>query len=160
VGVDHDTAAFAVETVRRWWRQMGSQSYPKAKCLLITAEGGGSNGSRCRLWKVEVQRLADETGLRISGCHLPPGTSQWHKIEHRMFGHMTEHWRGRPVVRHEVVVHLIGHTTTTTGLVIPSAWDEHRYPTGREVTAEQMASLALKQEKFHGEWNYTLSPRV
>jgi DNA-binding phage protein len=160
VGVDHDTAEFAVETVRRWWRQMGSQAYPKAQRLLITADGGGSNGSRCRLWKVELQRLADETGLRISVCHFPPGTSKWNKIEHRMFCHITENWRGRPLVSREVVVNLIGHTTTTTGLVIQSALDEHRYPTGREVTAEQMASLALKQEKFHGEWNYTLRPRV
>jgi hypothetical protein len=115
VGVDHDTAECAVETVRRWWRQMGTQAYPKAKRLLITADGGGSNGSRCRLWKVEWQRLADETGLRISVCHFPPGTSKWNKIEHRMFCHITEHWRGRPLVSREVVVNLIGHTTTTTG---------------------------------------------
>jgi len=160
VGVDHDTAAFAVETVRRWWRHMGSQTYPKAKRLLITADGGGSNGSRCRLWKVELQRLADETGLRLSVCHFPPGTSKWNKIEHRMFCHITENWRGRPLVSRAVVVNLIGHTTTTTGLAIQSALDDHSYPTGREVTAEQMESLALKQEKFHGEWNYTLRPRV
>ena len=115
VGVDHDTAEFAVETVRRWWRHMGSQVYPKAKRLLITADGGGSNGSRCRLWKVELQRLANETGLRISVCHFPPGTSKWNKIEHRMFCHITENWRGRPLVSREVVVNLIGHTTTTTG---------------------------------------------
>jgi DDE family transposase len=160
VGVDHDTAEFAVETVRRWWRHMGSRVYPKAKRLLITADGGGSNSSRCRLWKVELQRLADETGLRISVCHFPPGTSKWNKIEHRMFCHITENWRGRPLVSRAVVVNLIGHTTTTTGLVIQSALDDHSYPTGREVTAEQMESLALKQEKFHGEWNYTLRPRV
>jgi len=160
VGVDHDTAELAVETVRRWWRHMGSQTYPKAKRLLITADGGGSNGSRCRLWKVELQRLADETGLRLSVCHFPPGTSKWNKIEHRMFCHITENWRGRPLVSRAVVVNLIGHTTTTTGLAIQSALDDHSYPTGREVTAEQMESLALKQEKFHGEWNYTLRPRV
>jgi len=160
VGVDHDTAEFAVETVRRWWRHMGSQTYPKAKRLLITADGGGSNGSRCRLWKVELQRLADETGLRLSVCHFPPGTSKWNKIEHRMFCHITENWRGRPLVSRAVVVNLIGHTTTTTGLAIQSALDDHSYPTGREVTAEQMERLALKQEKFHGEWNYTLRPRV
>ena len=160
MGVDHDTAEFAVETVRRWWRHMGSRVYPKAKRLLITAEGGGSNSSRCRLWKVELQRLADETGLRISVCHFPPGTSKWNKLEHRMFCHITETWRGRPLVSREGVVNLIGHTTTTTGLVIQSALDDHSYPTGREVTAEQMESLALKQEKFHGEWNYTLRPRV
>jgi Rhodopirellula transposase DDE domain len=160
VGVDHDTAEFAVETVRRWWRHMGSQTYPKAKRLLITADGGGSNGSRCRLWKVELQRLADETGLRLSVCHFPPGTSKWNKIEHRMFCHITENWRGRPLVSRAVVVNLIGHTPTTTGLAIQAALDDHSYPTGREVTAEQMESLALKQEKFHGEWNYTLRPRV
>jgi hypothetical protein len=160
VGVDHDTAEFAVETVRRWWRHMGSQTYPKAKRLLITADGGGSNGSRCRLWKVELQRLADETGLRLSVCHFPPGTSKWNKIEHRMFCHITENWRGRPLVSRAVVVNLIGHTTTTMGLAIQSALDDHSYPIGREVTAEQMESLALKQEKFHGEWNYTLRPRV
>ena len=118
VGVDHDTAALAVETVRRWWRPMGSRVYPKAKRLLITAEGGGSNSSRCRLWKVEVQRLADETGLRLSVCHVPPGTSKWNKIEHRMFCHITENWRGRPLVSREVVVNLIGHTTTTKGLAL------------------------------------------
>src|SRR2546425_8904324 len=160
VGIDHDTAAFAVETVRRWWRHMGSQVYPQAKRLLITADGGGSNGSRCRLWKVELQRLADETGLRISVCHFPPGTSKSNTIEHRMFCHITENWRGRPLVSREVVVNLIGHTTTTTGLAIRSALDDNSYPTGREVTAEQMERLALKQEKFHGEWNYTLCPRV
>jgi hypothetical protein len=160
VGVDHDTAEFAVETVRRWWRQMGRKAYPRAKRLLITADGGGSNGSRCRLWKIELQRFADETGLRISVCHFLPGTSKWNKIEHRMFCHITENWRGRPLVSREVVVNLIGHTTTTTGLAIQSALDENRDPTGREVTAEQMESLAIKQEKFHGEWNYTLRPRV
>jgi len=160
VGVDHDTAEFAVETVRRWWRHMGSQTYPRAKRVLITADGGGSNGSRCRLWKVELQRLANETGLRISVCHFPPGTSKWNKIEHRMFCHITEHWRGRPLVSREVVVNLIGHTTTKTGLAIRSALDENSYPTGREVTAQQLESLAIKQEKFHGEWNYTIQPRT
>jgi transposase len=160
VGVDHDTAEFAVETVRRWWRHMGGQTYPRAKRLLITADGGGSNGSRCRLWKVELQRLANETGLRISVCHFPPGTSKWNTIEHRMFCHMTENWRGRPLVSREVVVNLIGHTTTKTGLAIRSALDENSYPTGREVTAQQLESLAIKQEKFHGEWNYTIQPRT
>jgi transposase len=160
VGVDHDTAEFAVETVRRWWRHMGSQTYPRAKRLLITADGGGSNGSRCRLWKVELQRLANETGLRISVCHFPPGTSKWNKIEHRMFCHITENWRGRPLVSREVVVNLIGHTTTKTGLAIRSALDENSYPTGREVTAQQLESLAITQEKFHGEWNYTIQPRT
>jgi hypothetical protein len=160
VGVDHDTAEFAVETVRRWWRHMGREVYPQAKRLLITADGGGSNGSRCRLWKVALQRLADETGLRISVCHFPPGTSKWNKIEHRMFCSITENWRGRPLVSREVVVNLIGHTTTKTGWAIRSELDEPSYPTGREVTEQQMESLAMKRDKFHGEWNYTLTPRT
>jgi Rhodopirellula transposase DDE domain len=160
VGVDHDTAEFAVETIRRWWRHMGSKAYPRAKRLLITADGGGSNGSRCRLWKVELQRLADETGLRIAVCHFPPGTSKWNKIEHQMFCHITENWRGRPLVSREVVVNLIGHTTTKTGLAIRSVLDENSYPTGREVTAQQLENLAIKQDTFHGEWNYTIQPRI
>jgi Rhodopirellula transposase DDE domain len=160
VGIDHDTAAFAVETVRRWWRHMGRQVYPQAKRLLITADGGGSNGSRCRLWKVELQRLADEIGLHIAVCHFPPGTSKWNKIEHRMFCHLTENWRGRPLGSREVGVNLIGHTTTKTGLAIRSELDENRYPSGREVTAQQMESLSMKQDKFHGEWNYTMQPRT
>jgi hypothetical protein len=159
VGVDHDTAEFAVETLRRWWHHMGHETYPQATRLLITADGGGSNGSRCRLWKVELQKLADELGLQLSVCHFPPGTSKWNKIEHRMFCHITENWRGRPLVSREVVVNLIGHTTTKTGLEIRSALDETRYPTGREITDEQMEDLAIKREKFHGEWNYTLNPR-
>ena len=160
VGVDHDTAEFAGETVRRWWRHMGSQVYPKAKRILITADGGGSNGSRCRLWKVELQRFADESGLCISVCHFPPGTSKWNKIEHRMFCHITENWRGRPLVSREVVVNLIGHTTTKTGLTIRSELDENSYPTGREVTEQQMEGLAIKRDKFHGEWNYTIQPKT
>lgn len=160
VGVDHDTAAFAVETIRRWWRHMGSATYPRAKRLLITADGGGSNGSRNRLWKVELQKLADDIGLRISVCHFPPGTSQWNKIEHRMFCHITENWRGRPLVSREVVVNLIGHTTTTTGLEIHAELNENSYPSGREVTEQQLESLAIKRDKFHGEWNYTLVPRL
>ena len=159
VGVDHDTAEFAVEALRRWWRKMGSQVYPRAKRLLITADGGGSNGVRCRLWKVELQGLADEIGLRISVCHFPPGTSKWNKIEHRMFCHITENWRGRPLVSREVVVNLIGHTTTETGLAIQSELDEGSYPTGRKVSDEQMEGLSIRREKFHGEWNYTILPR-
>ena len=159
VGIDHDTAEFAVETIRRWWRHMGSQVYPRAQRLLITADGGGSNGSRCRLWKVELQRLADESGLRIAVCHFPPGTSKWNKIEHRMFCHITENWRGRPLVSREVVVNLIGHTTTKTGLAIRSELDENRYPTGREVPDQQIESLSITRDKFHGEWNYTIQPR-
>jgi DDE family transposase len=160
VGIDHDTATFAVETVRRWWRYMGSKVYPRAKRLLITADGGGSNGSRCRLWQVELQQLADEIGLHISVCHFPPGTSKWNKIEHRMFCSITENWRGRPLVSRAVVVNLIGHTTTKTGLAIRSELDENHDPTGRAVTALQMESLAIKQDKFHGAWNYTIQPRA
>lgn len=160
VGVDHDTAEFAVETIRRWWRHMGKPTYPRAKRLLITADGGGSNGSRNRLWKLELQKLADESGLRISVCHFPPGTSKWNKIEHQMFCHITENWRGRPLVSREVVVNLIGHTTTKTGLEIHSELNENRYPTGRVVTDMQLGNLAIKRDKFHGEWNYTLVPRT
>jgi hypothetical protein len=159
VGIDHATAELAVATIRRWWRDRGSQVYPQAKRLLITADGGGANGSRCRLWKVELQRLADESGLRISVCHFPPGTSKWNKIEHRMCCHITENWRGRPLVSREVVVNLMGHTTTKTGLTIRSELDENCYPTGREVTAQQIESLSITRDKFHGEWNYTIQPR-
>ena len=159
VGVDHDTASFAVETLRRWWGRMGCVSYPAARRLLITTDGGGSNGSRNRLWKWELQQFADDTGLRISVCHFPPGTSKWNKIEHRMFCHITENWRGRPLVSREVVVNLIGHTTTRSGLAIRSELDANSYPTGQPVTAEQMESLSLKRDKFHGDWNYRLTPR-
>jgi hypothetical protein len=159
VGVDHDTAEFAVETLRRWWRNMGRRVYSRADRLLITADGGGSNGRRCRLWKVELQGLADETGLRISVCHFPPGTSKWNKIEHRMFCHITENWRSRPLVSREVVVNLIGHTTTKTGLAIRSELDESSYPTGRKISDEQMEELSIKRDKFHGEWNYSILPR-
>jgi transposase len=159
VGVDHDTAEFAVESLRRWWRNMGSRVYPQAKRLLITADGGGSNGTRCRLWKVELQRLADEIGLPISVCHFPPGTSKWNQIEHRMFCHITENWRGRPLVSREVVVNLIGSTTTKTGLEIRAELDGGSYPVGVEVTEQQMEGLSIKRENFHGEWNYTIRPR-
>jgi len=159
VGVDHDTAEFAVESLRRWWRNMGGRVYPQAKRLLITADGGGSNGSRCRLWKVELQGLADETGLSVSVCHFPPGTSKWNKIEHRMFCHITENWRGRPLVSREVAVNLIGSTRTKTGLEIRAELDGGSYPVGREVTEQQMEGLSIKREKFHGEWNYTIRPR-
>ncbi len=159
VGVDHDTAEFAVATLRRWWHHLGREVYPQARRLLITADGGGSNGSRCRLWKSELQQLADDLGLRISVCHFPPGTRKWNKIEHRMFCHLTENWRGRPLVSREVVVNLIGHTTTKTGLEIRSELDENRYPIGREITDQQMQALSIQREKFHGEWNYTIKPR-
>lgn len=159
VGVDHDTAEFAVETLRRWWRNMGSRVYPQATRLLVTADGGGSNGSRCRLWKLELQRLASETGLGVSVCHFPPGTSKWNKIEHRMFCHITENWRGRPLVSREVVVNLIGHTTTEAGLEIRSELDEESYPIGRVVTDEQMGDISIRRDEFHGEWNYTIIPK-
>ena len=159
VGVDHDTAEFAVETIRRWWNRMGIRVYPQAKKLLITADGGGSNGRRCRLWKVELQRLAAEIGLGISVCHFPPGTSKWNKIEHRMFCQITENWRGRPLVSREVVVNLIGGTKTKAGLEIRSELDGGIYPTAREVTDQQMDGLSIKREKFHGEWNYTIRPK-
>jgi DDE family transposase len=159
VGIDHDTAEFAVETLRRWWRNMGVQVDPAARRLLVTADGGGSNGTRCRLWKVELQGSADETRLRISVCHFPPGTSKWNKIEHRMSCYITEDWRSRPLVSREVVVNLIGHTTTKTGLAIRSELDEGSYPTGRVVSKEQMEGLCIRRDGFHGEWNYALLPR-
>ena len=159
VGEDHDTPAFAVETLRRWWRRMGRAAYPAAKRLLITADGGGSNSSRSRLWKAELQKFADASGLCISVCHFPPGTSKWNKIEHRMFCHIAENWRGRPLVSREAVVNLIGHTTTQAGLTIRSELDENSYPTGQTVSDEEMDRLNLKRDKFHGEWNYKLTPR-
>lgn len=159
VGVDHNTAQFAVETIRRWWLKMGCKVYPHATDLLITADGGGSNASRSRLWKVELQRLADETNLNIMVCHFPPGTSKWNKIEHRMFSHITENWRGRPLISHEVIVNLIANTTTQTGLYIQAELDFSQYPTGIKVTDEQIESVNLHPASFHGEnWNYTVQP--
>jgi hypothetical protein len=159
VGIDHDTAAFAVQTVRTWWEQLGHPTYPRATELLITADDGGSNGSRTRLWKTELQRLADDTGLRITVSHFPPGTSKWNKIEHRMFCHITQNWRGRPLVSREVIVELIGSTTTCTGLAIRAALDTGAYPTGITVTAAELAAVRLQPATFHGDWNYTISPR-
>jgi hypothetical protein len=159
VGVDHDTAAFAVESIRGWWRSMGQAAYPQAQQLLITADSGGSNGSRVRLWKVELQKLADETGLRISVCHLPPGTSKWNKIEHQLFSFISQNWRGRPLVSHEVIVNLIAATKTETGLQVQSQLDTRTYPAGVKVSDKQMAELNLHRHKFHGEWNYTLRPK-
>lgn len=159
VGTDHDTAEFAVETVRRWWRQMGRSTYPQATELLLMADGGGSNGVRTRLWKTELQRLADETGLHLAVSHLPPGTSKWNKIEHRMFAYITQNWRGRPLVSHEVIVNLIGNTTTQTGLRIRAALDPTPYPTGKKVTDDAWAALHIARDAFHGEWNYTIMPR-
>ena len=159
VGTDHDTARFAAETLRRWWANMGLKFYPKARELLVTADSGGSNGSRVRLWKVAVQELADVTGLRVKVCHLPPGTSKWNKIEHRMFCHITENWRGRPLRSLEVIVNLIGSTRTEAGLRIEAALDTNNYPKGIEVSDEEMAELRIKPDEFHGDWNYTISPR-
>jgi hypothetical protein len=159
VGIDHDTAQFAAETLRRWWSKMGRGVYPRATDLLVTADGGGSNGSRSRLWKLALQGVADEIGLRIVVCHFPPGTSKWNKIEHRMFCHITENWRGRPLVSRSVVVNLIGNTRTKAGLKINAELDTNTYPTGLKVTKEQFATIKIKKAKFHGEWNYTISPR-
>jgi hypothetical protein len=159
VGTDHDTAAFAVETLRRWWHQMGTSTYPEATELLVIADGGGSNGSRTRLWKAELQGLADELGMRIAVCHLPPGTSKWNKIEHRMFAYITQNWRGKPLVSHEVIVNLIGSTTTKTGLTMRVALDTGRYATGRKIPDAEFADLQVKRDPFHGEWNYTIVPR-
>jgi len=160
VGVDHDTAEFAVESIRRWWYKMGQSLYPKAQELLITADGGGSNGSRVRLWKWKLQELADELKWEIQICHFPPGTSKWNKIEHRMFCHITENWRGRRLTSHEVVVNLIGQTTTKQGLTIRAELDTRRYPKGVKVSNQVMKSLRLEREVFHGEWNYKLKPRA
>ncbi len=159
VGIDHNTAQFAVETIRRWWHAMGVKVYPEAQKLLITADSGGSNARRCRLWKVALQDLADTLGLAISVCHLPPGTSKWNKIEHRMFCHITENWRGRPLRSRATVVNLIGNTTTRTGLHIEAALDSNSYPTGIEVSDEELAAVRIRKHPFHGEWNYTISPR-
>ncbi len=159
VGIDHDTARFAAETLRRWWSKMGRGVYPRATDLLVTADGGGSNGSRSRLWKLALQGVADEIGLRIAVCHFPPGTSKWNKIEHRMFCHITENWRGRPLVSRSVVVNLIGNTRTKAGLRINAELDTNSYPTGVKVTDEELATVRIKKAKFHGEWNYTISPR-
>ena len=159
VGIDHDTAAFAVATIRRWWHSTGRARYPQARRLLITADGGGSNGARVRLWKWELQRLADEMGLTISVCHFPPGTSKWNKIEHRLFAFITQNWRGKPLTSYAVILSLIAATTTATGLTVESYLDTDRYPPGRRVSDAEMATLRLERDAFHGEWNYTLAPR-
>ena len=158
VGIDHDTARFAAEAIRRWWKKMGSKRYRSASELLITADGGGSNGSRCRLWKVALQELAFNLGIPIHVCHFPPGTSKWNKIEHRMFSHITQNWRGRPLISHEVIIELIANTTTKAGFKLRAEIDTNEYPTGIAVTDAQLASLNLKRATFHGEWNYTLAP--
>jgi transposase len=158
VGVDHDTSSFAVESIRQWWSGMGEETYPRARRLLICADGGGSNGYRRRLWKVELQRFADETGLEVTVCHFPPGTSKWNKIEHRLFSHITMNWRGRPLVSHRVVVELIAATATATGLEVEARLDTGSYPTKEKVSKEQMEQVRLHPHEFHGEWNYTIEP--
>ena len=158
VGTDHDTGAFAVASIRGWWRNEGRAVYPRAQALLITADGGGSNGSRLRLWKLELQILADETGLSISVCHFPPGTSKWNKVEHRLFSFISSNWRGEPLRDYETIVNLISRTKTAKGLQVTCRLDRRKYPTGRKVTDEEINRVNLKQNKFHGEWNYTIHP--
>jgi len=160
VGVDHDTAAFAAQSIRRWWESMGHEAYPHAARLLITADSGGSNGARVRLWKLEMQKLADETGLEISICHLPPGTSKWNKIEHRLFSFISQNWRGKPLVSHQVIVNLIAATTTKTGLRVRAEIDPRKYPKGVKVSDQEVASIRIERDKFHGDWNYTILPHV
>jgi transposase len=159
VGIDHDTAAFAVNSIRSWWRHLGRHSYPEAKRLTITADCGGSNGYRTRLWKVELQRLADETALEISVCHFPPGTSKWNKIEHRLFSFITINWRGKPLVSLEAIINLIGATTTRSGLEVYARLDEGSYPDKVKVTDAELAAVNLHPAEFHPEWNYTIKPR-
>ncbi|MFN8612438.1 MAG: ISAzo13 family transposase [Vulcanimicrobiota bacterium] len=157
VGTDHDTSTFAVESIRRWWLYMGKERYPDATQLMISADGGGSNGSRARLWKLELAKFAEEAGLKITVCHLPPGTSKWNKIEHRLFSYISMNWRGRPLVTHEVVVECIAATTTSTGLKVEAILDTGEYPTGTVVLDEELAAIKIRRHKFHGEWNYTLN---
>jgi hypothetical protein len=161
VGVDHDTAEFAVATIRTWWRKAGSVAYPNARRLLVTADGGGSNGYRTRLWKIELAKLATETGLDITVCHLPPGTSKWNKIEHRLFSHISMNWRGRPLTSHEVIVETIAATTTRTGLSVSAELDTGSYTKGIKISDRQMKDLerqSLRRHDFHGEWNYCVTP--
>ena len=159
VGTNHDTSAFAVASIRGWWRAEGRRLYPRTRTLLITADGGGSNGSRLRLWKLELQKLADETGLAISVCHFPPGTSKWNKIEHRLFSFISSNWRGEPLRDYETIVQLIARTTTAKGLKVLCRLDRRQYPTGRKVTDEEMKEVNLQCHRFHGDWNYTIRPR-
>jgi len=158
VGIDHDTAEFAAASIERWWRKMGHRRFPNAKELYITADGGGSNGSRNRLWKVALQKLANRTGLTLSVSHFPPGASKWNKIEHRLFCHITQNWRGQPLVSHEIIIKLIGNTTTEAGLRVRTALDKRKYPTGKKVRDEQLKAVNIKAAAFHGDWNYTIRP--
>jgi hypothetical protein len=159
VGMEHDTATFAVNTIRRWWREMGSKAYPRAASLLVVADSGGSNGSRVRLWKWELQRLAEATQLTIHVSHLPPATSKWNKIEHRLFSFISQNWRGRPLLTHATIVKLIANTRTSTGLKLRCILDRRRYPKEVRVTDEQMATVRLRPDSFHGDWNYSILPR-
>ena len=158
VGIDHDTARFATEAIRRWWHKMGVKYYAQARELLITADGGGSNGSRSRLWKVALQELANALDIPIQVCHFPPGTSKWNKIEHRMFCHITQNWRGRPLISHDVIIHLIAATKTQKGLMIQAELDDGRYPTGTKVSDSELAMVNLLPHEFHGDWNYRILP--
>jgi hypothetical protein len=158
VGADHDTAAFAVASIRRWWSSMGHALYPAANRLLITADGGGSNGARVRLWKVELQKLANEIGIPIQVCHFPPGTSKWNKIEHRLFSFITQNWCGKPLVTHEIIVNLIAATTNAQGLKVRRELDTTPYPAGVKISPQQMSHVSLKPHQFHGEWNYDIEP--
>ena len=159
IGIDHETAAFAVNTIHRWWKRMGRRRFPKARELFITADSGGSNSARCRLWKVVLQELANDTGLTITIGHLPPGTSKWNKIEHRMFSFITQNWRGQPLASLQTIVELIGHTRTAKGLIVRAELDNNTYPKGIEVPDEQLDRVQIKPHVFHGEWNYTIRPR-
>src|SRR5258708_4770986 len=160
VGIDHDTAAFPVERIRRWWKAVGQSQYPEAKRLLISADGGGSNGSRVRLWKWELQQLADETGLSITVCHLPPGTSKWNNTPHRLFAWISQNWRGKSLTSYAVILQLIAATTTEAGLTVQCRLDTNLYPAGRKISDEEMATLSIQPDAFHGEWNYTILPRT
>jgi Rhodopirellula transposase DDE domain len=160
VGTDHDTGAFAVASIRGWWRFEGRRLYPDAKTILITADGGGSNGWRLRLWKLELQTFADQTRLCVSVCHFPPGTSKWNKVEHRLFSFISSNWRGQPLRDYETVVNLIARTSTAKGLKVTCRLDRRRYPTGREVSDAEMARVNLEPNKFHGEWNYVIKPNI
>jgi Rhodopirellula transposase DDE domain len=159
VGIDHDTAYFAARTIRRWWEDMGCQRFPRARELMITADGGGSNSHRSRLWKVALQELADRIDLKLRVCHFPPGTSKWNKIEHRLFSYITQNWRGKPLVSRQAIVNLIASTTTKTGLIVRAALDTNHYDTGIKVSDAQMSTLRLTLNEFHGEWNYSITPR-
>jgi hypothetical protein len=160
VGTDHDTGAFAVASIRGWWRAEGKRIYPNADTILITADAGGSNGWRLRLWKLELQKFADQTAMAISVCHFPPGTSKWNKIEHRLFSFISSNWRGEPLRDYETIVNLIAATTTAKGLKVTCRLDRRKYPTGREVSDEQMRRVNLQPNKFHGEWNYCIKPNA